>query len=294
MIDYKGIEALYTVQELQSFEVAAKKLHITQSAVSQRIKGLETQYGEPVLIRTLPYTPTKLGMYLIGHFKQIGLLEESLERQIKSTSMTPHLSIAINRDSLETWFLDLIEQTDLFGHILLEIVADDQELTLDYLKKGLVSACLSTSSKEILGGNVAFLGNMEYLLVASPEFVKRYFKKDQKKCLLHAPAIKFDRNDQLHAKYLEKFFSLNDKELSYHIVPSVRGFKKYALLGYGYGLIPTIDILNELKNKELINLFPNKTLKIPFYWHYWTIQSAFYQKFNADMILHIRNKLNQS
>jgi LysR family transcriptional regulator, chromosome initiation inhibitor len=292
MLDYRGIEALYTVQDLQSFEAAAKKLHITQSAVSQRIKGLETFYGKPVITRILPYHPTELGKQLIGHFTRICLLEEDLEKQIGKTALTPRISIALNRDSLETWFLDLVKEKEVFKNISLEIIADDQELTIDYLKNGLVSACLSTCEKEIQGGRVHFLGNMEYVLVASPSFVKKYFAEGSpKKNLRNAPAIKFDQNDRLHERYLEKFFNLDGKELNYHIVPSVAGFKKFALLGYGYALIPKIDIIGELKKKQLLQLFSDKVWEVPLYWHYWAVESKFYQKFNADVIQHAMNKL---
>lgn len=291
MLDYRGIEALYTVQELQSFEAAAKKLHITQSAVSQRIKSLETHYGQPVLARTLPYRPTKLGKQLISHFKQICLLEEDLERQVKESERTPQISIALNRDSLETWFLDVIEESGPFKHIALQIIADDQELTLDYLKNGLVSACVSTAEKEIVGGKVHFLGDMEYLLVASPTFAKEHFPKGiNKESLSKAPAIKFDKNDKLHERYLEKFFSFDGKELNYQIVPSVAGFKKFALLGCGYGLLPILDIAQELKSKQLIQLH-NKTWKIPLYWHSWSVESKFYREFNAHIIQRATKKL---
>lgn len=293
MLDYRGIEALYTVQELQNFEAAAKKLFITQSAISQRIKGLEDHYGEPVLIRTLPYRPTKLGMQLISHFKKICLLEEELNQELGAIKIQPHISIAINRDSLETWFLDLIKtEKEVFKDILLEIIADDQELTLNYLKNGTVSACLSTSEKAILGGNAAFVGNMQYVLVASPTFIKKYFSlKDPIECLQNAPAIKFDKNDYLHERYLEKFFGINGSELKYNIVPSVKGFREFALLGHGYGLIPKIDILQELKTKQLIQIHPDKTWDIPLYWHYWAVQSKFYKKFNTDMIHLAKTKL---
>lgn len=292
MLDYRGIEALYTVQDLQSFEAAAKKLHITQSAVSQRIKGLESFYGKPVITRILPYRPTELGRELIGHFKRICLLEEDLEKQIGKSALLPRISIAINRDSLETWFLDLVKETEVFKNISLEIIADDQELTLNYLKNGLVSACLSTSEKEIQGGRVHLLGKMEYVLVASPAFVKKYFAEgNPKKNLRNAPAIKFDQNDTLHERYLEKFFHLDGRELNYHIVPSVAGFKKFALLGYGYALIPKIDIIDELKEKRLVQICSDKIWKIPLYWHYWAVESKFYQKFNADIIQHAVKKL---
>jgi LysR family transcriptional regulator (chromosome initiation inhibitor) len=291
MLDYRGIEALYTVIELQSFEAAAKKLHITQSAVSQRIKGLESSYGEPVLIRTLPYKGTKLGKQLIGHFKRICLLEEDLKNQLEAANENRRIAIALNRDSLETWFLDLIDEKSIFANISLEIIADDQELTLNYLKNGLVSACLSTSEKEILGGTVHFLGNMEYVLTASPEFVNEHFSKGVKQGLKSAPAIKFDQNDRLHERYLEKFFGLNGEGLNYQIMPSVRGFKKFALLGYGYGLIPILDIHDELKKGTLVQLCPDKVWNIPLYWHYWAVESKFYQKFNSNIIQYIKRSL---
>lgn len=292
MLDYRGIEALYTVQELQSFEAAAKKLHITQSAVSQRIKGLEKEYGEPVLIRTLPYRPTALGNQLIGHFKRLCVLEEDLKQQLGAGANKPRFSIAINRDSLDTWFLKLMEEKKIFDNILLEIIADDQELTINYLKNGMVSACLSTCEKEILGGSIYFVGNMEYVLAGSPQFVRTYFSKGTpKQCLKKAPAIIFDKNDKLHERYLEKYFGMNAKELQYHVVPSVQGFKKFALMGYGCALIPKIDMQNELNKKQLVEIYPDKVWNIPLYWHHWAVESKSYQKFNAEMIQHTRKAL---
>lgn len=288
MLDYKGIEALQVVQELQSFEAAAKKLYITQSAVSQRIKGLETSYGEPVLIRTLPYRLTKLGEELIAHYKRVCMLEDDLQVQLDPTKAIPQISIALNRDSLETWFLDLIEESALFNKILLKIIVEDQEFTINYLKNGLVSACISTSSKEIIGGTVHFLGNMEYVLAATPQFKEKYFC--QKEFPYYAPAIKFDKNDHLHDIYLEKFFNLRIDELKFHYVPSVKGFKSFILSGFGYGLIPKIDILDELMTNQLTLIYPEKTLKIPHYWHHWAIQSKFYREMNTQIIQHIIKK----
>ena len=116
-------------------------------------------------------------------------------------------------------------------------------------------------------------------------------EKIKKKCLLQAPAIKFDKNDYLHERYLQKYFGLHADDIHFHVVPSVRGFKKFALLGLGYGLIPRIDILQELKTKELRELFPGKAWNIPLYWHSWDIDSKIYRQFNADAIQYARKKL---
>ena len=141
---------------------------------------------------------------------------------------------------------------------MLEIIADDQELTLDYFKNGLVSACLSTKSKALKGAEAADLGYMTYILAAAPDFLNRYeFNKDPRAFFKEAPALQFDRNDNLHERYLRHYFPDLDTNIPYKIIPSVAGFKKYAMLGLGYGLIPLIDILDELKSNKLINLYPD-------------------------------------
>ena len=149
MLDYRGLEALITVIETQSFDIAANKLFITQSAVSQRIKNVENYYGEPLLIRNLPYRPTHKAELLLGHFKRVTHLEQTLTEELTSEVANKTISIAINRDSLETWFMEVILQLHKIGNFNLEIISDDQEVTIDYLKKGLVTACLSTSKKPI-------------------------------------------------------------------------------------------------------------------------------------------------
>ncbi len=292
MLDYKGIEALYTVIETQNFELAAKKLLITQSAISQRIKGLESYYGEPILIRTLPYCATPLGTKLISLFKKIALLEDDFKREVGASTKKPQISIALNRDSLETWFLNLMEQDEIFKKIALEIVSDDQELTLNYLKSGRVSACISTSAKEIQSGKAHFLGYMEYALVATPSFIQVHFaNREPKIALQSAPAIQFDINDHLHKRYLEMFFGIKESETPFHIVPSVDGFKKFALLGYGYALIPIIDIKKELQHKQLIEIFPDQRWKMPLYWHHWDVQSSIYRNLNSAIIDYAKTQL---
>lgn len=282
MIDYEAIAALSAVIETQSFLSAAEKLFITQSAVSQRIKSLENYYGEPVLIRTLPYKATQLGLNLLKHYKQVTLLEDALNDELLAQINKQRISIAISRDSLETWFVEVIEQLKNIPTITLEIIADDQDLTLSYLQNGLVSACASTASKSISGCKAEFLGYFDYVMVASPEFQKLYFNNEKKvkANLINAPAIIFDNKDNLHAKYLKHFFNIEDNNINYHIIPSVSGFRQFALNGYAYALIPEIHIRNELKQHKLIKLFPDKVWQMPVYWHSWSVETKPYKLFN--------------
>lgn len=294
MLDYAALSALAAVIEVQGFQEAAKKLFITQSAVSQRIKTLEKKYGEPVLIRTLPYRPTALGLKLLGHCNRVTLLEQGLQAELTSLMEKYQISIAISRDSLETWFREVIHQLNAFPTVTLDIIADDQEKTLSYLQHGLVSACASTSAKALSNCKAEFLGFFDYVLVASPEFKRTHFSdKNYKKNLTQAPALLFDNNDSLHGKYLKHFFDIDDRHIDYHIIPSVAGFRQFALNGYAYALIPYIDIISELKQKKLINLFPSKVWRMPVYWHTWDVEPKFYKSFNEVVVTIARQRLRQ-
>ncbi len=292
MIDYDAVAALAAVIETQSFQSAADKLFITQSAVSQRIKSLESFHGEPVLIRTQPYRPTKLGLTLLGHYRHVSLLEDSLQEELLAKAISQRISIAISRDSLETWFVSVMDQLKSIWPVTLEIIADDQDVTLTYLQNGLVSACASTNPKAMPGCQVDFLGYFDYVLVASPEFKKKYFtdEKKLKANLTQAPAIIFDNKDTLHTKFLKEFFNLTDTDIPYHVIPSVAGFRQFALEGYAYALIPEIDIINELKQHKLVKLFPDKVWGMPLYWHSWSIKTKPYKIFN-DLVLKVGRKL---
>lgn len=286
MIDYRGLQALYTVIQQQGFDKAALVLHITQSAISQRIKSLENYYGEPLLIRSLPYKPTKLGEKLLGHFKRIMTLEETLSATLQDEQQAMSVSIAVNSDSLETWFPKVLEKTKSIIPITMEIICDDQEVTLEYLQKGLVGAAVSTHSKALTGCSVDFLGYADYVLVSTPSFYEQYFAshKSNKKKLLAAPAIMFDHKDTLHYRYLKRFFDVDEQPQVCHFVPSVHGFRQLALLGHGCALIPRFDISKELLDGRLVEVYPKKVWDMPLYWHHFAIETKAYQAFNRIVI----------
>ncbi|WP_293132036.1 LysR family transcriptional regulator, partial [Moritella sp.] len=107
MVDYKLLNALQVVIEQQSFERAANVLCISQPAVSQRIKLLEEYVAQPVLIRSQPLVATDIGQRLLKHYKQVQHLEAELLPSISATSTDKSvvMAIAVNADSLATWFI---------------------------------------------------------------------------------------------------------------------------------------------------------------------------------------------
>ncbi|AJI45622.1 LysR family transcriptional regulator ArgP [Francisella tularensis subsp. novicida] len=298
MIDYKAIQALKEVIEQQSFELAADKLFISQSAVSQRIKSLETKFGAPVLIRILPYKVTKLGQDLLSLLTKVELLESSLLEEKKFIQNTKlQISIAINQDSLDTWFLDVLKVIDTTNLVRFNFKTFDQEMTLKSLQKGEVLSCISTMKKTAHGCYVEKLGEIEYLLVCSPYFHDKYFtkfkrrNKDWVNTLKQAPSLLFNQYDQLNSRFMEKFYGFQADIDNCHIVPSVKGFKQMCLQGKGYALLPKSDIIDEIKNGELIILDDKCIWNMELFWHYWDLPDNNYRKIMTTLISESKQKL---
>ncbi len=273
MIDYSALRAIEAVIEFQSFATAAKSLFISQSAVSQRINNIEAYIGERLLIRKQPYRATEKGKEYLSLLRKVSSLEQGLLRDKNDLSTLPTIKLAINRDSLELWFYRVLQDSKLMQNLNFEIIADDQDLTLNFLKSGLVDLCISSEKNSIPNFSSIFIGKMEYRLVCAKDFYQKYFKgKENENAYLEAPAVIFDKNDETLNEVLSKVFKLT-KNHSLNLIPSVQGFKNSILAGAGYGLLPLMDIKNELQNKRLIELNKKARLNIPLYLHHWNYQT---------------------
>ena len=212
MLDYAGLEALAAVLGEGSFERAARRLHLTPSAVSQRIRQLEERTGQVLVLRGAPCTGTEAGRRLSLHVEQVALLENELRRahpallQPDDHSPAPTLRLAVNADSLSTWFMDAMAAFTAGGNELLDICIDDQEHTAQRIRQGDVLAAVTASAAPIAGCNLWPLGSVRYVAAASPAFVARYFAAEgtTAAAMAQAPMMTFDRKDRLQEQWLQQ------------------------------------------------------------------------------------------
>ncbi len=279
--DPAALECLAAIVEEGGFERAARRLHITQSAVSQRLRALEAQVGSVLIVRSRPLRPTSAGQLLLKHTKQLRLLRADLERDLQDLAPSApggmredeRISIAINADSIATWALDALG--DLVRQRLpLEIIADDQDFTQEWLRSGQVLGCVTTLKNALRGCRVVPLGAMRYVAVASPALARRQLPHGlTAHNFRDVPFVSFNRKDDMQAEFVMRTFGLKRVSLSRVFVPSSEGQVRAVAAGWGVSVVPELLARPWLQQGRLVDLAPGHTLPIQLYWHSWNLES---------------------
>jgi LysR family transcriptional regulator (chromosome initiation inhibitor) len=275
------LECLAAIIEGGSFDKAAERLSITQSAVSQRLRTLETLSGTVLITRSRPLKATTAGRLLLKHTMQMRLLRSDLERDLRLLrpgSDNPllageRISIAVNADSIASWALPAFDAIVQQG-LPLEIITDDQDFTQEWLREGQVLGCVTTLSKALRGCKVIPLGAMAYVAVARQSTLDRFcpggFSRHNFRNL---PFVAFNRKDDLQAEFISRLFRLKQVNLNQSFVPSSEGQVRAALAGWGASVVPELLVRPLLDTGELINLSPATELPVSLYWHCWNLDS---------------------
>lgn len=272
MFDPAQLSALSGVLRTGSFERAAQMLHVTQSAISQRVRQLEEQVGTSLIIRSQPCRATEAGERLFRHAEELRLLEQGVRRDLGLSSKTgeetgawPTLRLAVNADSLATWFIPAMAAVN---DVLFDLVIDDQDHSAEWLQRGDVRAAISGSPKPVQGCDCRPLGSLRYLATASPAFVERWFGQEDVTAakLKDAPVITFNSKDRLQARWAEKALGVGVAGPS-HWLPSSQAFVDAATAGLGWGMNPEPLAADALFDGRLRELMPGNPLDVPLYWH---------------------------
>jgi len=271
MLDYKLLAALTAVIEQGGFERAALSLGLSQSAISQRIKLLESRLGSPVLVRVSPPQATAAGQRLLNHVQQVRLLERDLRSdlpEIDTQGGMSRLRIALNADSLATWWAEAVSGWCSAERVLLDMQVEDQDVGLRRMRNGEVAACVCATEQPVAGARSLLLGQMPYLAVASRVFIDRHFPAGVVPARLPGlPAVVFGPDDQLQHRFMQQLGLPG--EFEYHLCPSSEGFVRLLSAGVGWGMVPAMQVAGELRRGELSELVPGQAQSVSLYWHYW-------------------------
>lgn len=210
--DSRQLEALAAVVTEGSFDAAARALHVTPSAVSQRVRALENAAGSVLVRRTRPVAPTDPGRTLLRLARQVELLGAEASRELGPRDAdddpdgTPPrpvtVPIAVNADSLATWVMPALARVD---GVCFDLHRDDQDRTVDLLPAGVVMAAITSQREPVQGCTSTFLGVTRYRPAATREVVDRWFPDGPTlEALGRAPMLVFNRADDLQDAWLRQ------------------------------------------------------------------------------------------
>lgn len=276
--DPAALECLAALADAGSFDRAAQQLSITQSAVSQRLRSLETALGRLLVVRSRPLRLTEPGKVLLRYARQMQAMRADLSRELGATlGQDERLPIAINADSLATWVLpalDAVAQAGLRDGFGLELIVDDQDFTHDWLREGAVLGCVSTVAEALRGCSAVALGTMRYIAVASPSFCERLLPEGLNRSnFARVPWLVFNRKDDMHALWVSKAFGVQGPRLVERFVPSTEAHVRAAEMGWGIGVMPEQMAAPALADGALVGLFPEVWIDVLLHWHQWKLRT---------------------
>ncbi|QUQ67925.1 LysR family transcriptional regulator ArgP [Kutzneria sp. CA-103260] len=252
------VRTLLAVVDAGTFDAAAAALHVTPSAVSQRIKALEQRTGRVLLMRTKPVQLTDSGQVVVRFARQLAQLSLDAQAELGLTTagQPTRLSIAVNADSLATWFLPALAQVP---DVCFDLHREDEGHTTQLLREGLVMAAVTSTPDPVQGCSVRPLGSLRYLACASPSFPFESFST--------SPVIFFDRSDLLQDR-----FAAGASPFRHHM-PSSAAYLDAVLAGMGWGLIPVSHASPCFAAGTLVNLAPTRHMDVPLFWQQWKLHS---------------------
>jgi LysR family transcriptional regulator (chromosome initiation inhibitor) len=273
-MDLSQLQALVAAVDHGTFDAAARALHVTPSAISQRIRALENAVGGVLLQRTKPILPTTVGVTYLRLARQIDALTVDAAAEVAHgrTADWQSVSIAINGDSLATWVIPAL--AEIAQDITFDIHREDQDHSAELLRNGTVMAAITTEVKPVQGCTSHPLGVMRYRAMASPGFVRRWFYDGvTAETLAVAPMVVFDDKDDIQHRYLRTF---GDEPLTppQHFVPVSADFAEAVRLGFGWAMLPDQQSAGFEARGEVVGLGAGEPVDVALHWQQWSLQMA--------------------
>jgi len=241
-LDQAQLRALRAAVDAGTLEAAARQLHLTPSAVSQRLKALEQATGQLLLVRSRPVRVTEPGRALLRLARQLDLLTSDAVRELAPELAGPVLlPLAVNADSLATWLLPALAPLHV-EDVRLDLQRADQDVTAALLREGRVVAAVTAAAAPVGGCTSTPLGVLRYRPAAVPAFVDRWFPAGPTAAALgQAPVVHYDEDDDLQRGWLRRR-TRGRADPPAHRVPSTEGFVHAVRAGLGWGMLSELQL----------------------------------------------------
>ncbi len=260
------LAALVAIADHGTFEAAARALHVTPSAISQRIRALESEVGQVVVQRTTPCRPTPAGEVLVRLARQTRLLHDEARDALAHGHLgTIDLPVAVSADSLATWFRGVLGEVAGWADVGMRLHVEDQAFSADLLRSGGVLAAVTSEPVAVQGCSVEPLGRLRYVPSAAPVVAERW-RHGRGPDWAAMPMVVFNEKDSLQHDLLAARGVAEPPVV--HRVPTSADFLEAVRLGLGWGMIPVPQL-----DDRLVPLGARLHVDVTLYWQRWRLDS---------------------
>ena len=264
MIAQAQLPTFVAVAELLNLSAAARKLGITQTGATQRIKALEQSLGTTLFTRSRSgMRLTEEGHLLFRYCMEVSSLEGHFLSGMKGRGKTREVELCIV-GPMSLLAGRVVPRYSEIAHkwtnLNLRFVVDSNANRLNQLKRGSCDLAFIFPHEVGLELDSKLIRPVEYLLVVTPKWKGRSLKEilGTEKLLAYHP------EDNTGLDYLKTFDLLDRFKRSRFCVSENITLIRMLELGLGFGVLPKEIAEPLIAEMKLMPLNQGRTYKIPF------------------------------
>src|SRR4051794_39129836 len=277
--DPAQLETLAAIAEAGSFDGAAQRLHLTPSAVSQRVRALEAAAGQVLVRRTLPAEVTPAGAPLLRLAHQLRMLAAEASAELGDDDVV-ELRVAVNADSLATWFREVLAGIARRSGTALRLAIEDEGHSHELLRSGEALAAVTAEPKPVQGCSVEPLGAMRYQAAVAPHLLAEHVR-GRRADWENIPVVVFNEKDHLQDTVLGARGAVRPRVA--HRVPSTADFLHAVRAGLGWGMVPVHQLSPLVAGGDLVRMPGAAPVDVDLFWQRWRLQSPALDALTADV-----------
>lgn len=248
------LEAFLAVAQCKSMHGAAKLVHLTQTAITQRIHALERRLRTTLFIRSRQgVSLTDAGLALLRYCQNTLNLEGETLAQIKQSGIATTVRLRINGPSsvmttrIIPACLSLLKN---FPQLLMTFEVNDSQHRIQSLQAGMSDIVVIEPEYVFKEMQIKKIKSENYILVCTSEWKNRALHE----ILQNERIIDFEESDQMTMNYLKHFQLLVRTQYDRHFINRTESLITMLTEGYGYGVLTKKVCEPYLASKQLIML----------------------------------------
>lgn len=251
---HPNLIAFMAIVERKTVQDAAKKIGLTQTGVTQRIRSLEQELGQTLFLRSRKGMQlTNEGEALLRYCQSAVELEgrlgfEKAQKEIKFKISGPS---SIMRARVIPALTPLMKK---YPQLQIQFDLLDLQSAIFKLKSGESQIVLVKNSSVTLEMDSKIIKPERYILVAPYSWRNRKIKD----IIKNEAIIDFDENDDYTLNFLQSHNLLEEGPKKRHFVNNTDALTSLIALEGGYSVVAEDLALEFIKKKQLCQLLPSK------------------------------------